>query len=199
MNRCAPRYARSSHAATSGFSTIARASIRRHTVHELVVGAVDLFVRGTSIARPAARMRAVHLGGGGSRASRLKAPLCKPKLPAMGILPTGFIPPCLPMKAPRPLVAGDWLHEIKHDGFRIIARKAGTRVRLYSRPGNDLTPRFPLIVEALAGLRSRSCFIDGEAVACGDDGMASFDAIPVPAARRGCLPVCLRPGRAQWR
>jgi len=38
-------------------------------------------------------------------------------------------------------------------------------VKLYSRPGNDLTDRFPLIVEALAGLRSRSCIIDGEAVA----------------------------------
>jgi ATP-dependent DNA ligase len=58
-----------------------------------------------------------------------------------------------------------WLHEIKHDGFRVIARKDGHRVRLYSRPGNDLTDRFPLIVEALSRLRSRSCIIDGEAVA----------------------------------
>ena len=63
------------------------------------------------------------------------------------------------------------------DGFRVIARKIGNRVRLYSRPGNDLTHRFPLIVEALARLRSRSCIIDGEAVACGDDGIASFDRI----------------------
>jgi len=43
-----------------------------------------------------------------------------------------------------------WLHEIKHDGFRVIARKNGNRVKLYSRPGNDLTNRFSLIVEALA-------------------------------------------------
>jgi bifunctional non-homologous end joining protein LigD len=42
-----------------------------------------------------------------------------------------------------------WLHEIKHDGFRIIARKNDGRVRLYSRPGNDLPYRFPLIVETL--------------------------------------------------
>jgi bifunctional non-homologous end joining protein LigD len=67
-----------------------------------------------------------------------------------------------------------WLHEIKHDGFRVIARKAGERVRLYSRPGNDLTYRLPLIVEAVA-LRSQS--IDGEAVSCGDDGIASFNRI----------------------
>jgi bifunctional non-homologous end joining protein LigD len=69
------------------------------------------------------------------------------------------------------------LHEIKHDGFRVIARKEGKRVRLYSRPGNDLTYRFPLIVEALAKLRSSSCIIDGEAVACGDDGRADFNRI----------------------
>ena len=50
-------------------------------------------------------------------------------------------------------------------------------MRLYSRPGNDLTHRFPLIVEALARLRSRSCIIDGEAVECDDNGVASFDLV----------------------
>jgi ATP dependent DNA ligase domain len=61
--------------------------------------------------------------------------------------------------------------------FRIIARKDGDRVRPYSRPGNDMTRRFPRIVEALARLRSRSCIIDGEAVACDDNGVALFDLI----------------------
>jgi ATP dependent DNA ligase domain len=50
-------------------------------------------------------------------------------------------------------------------------------VRLYSRPGNDLTYRFPLIAETLARLRSRSCIIDGEAVACDDDGVTSFNRV----------------------
>jgi bifunctional non-homologous end joining protein LigD len=90
-------------------------------------------------------------------------------------LPPGFVPPCLPTKALRPPTGELWLHEIKHDGFRVIARKDGDRVRLYSRPGNDLTSRFPRIVEAMTRLRSRSCIVDGEAVACGDDGMACFD------------------------
>ena len=92
-------------------------------------------------------------------------------------LPPGFVPPCLPTKAPQPPTGDAWLHEIKHDGFRVVARKDGDRVRLYSRPGNDLTYRFPLIVEALARLRSRSCIIDGEAVCCDDDGVPSFDRI----------------------
>jgi bifunctional non-homologous end joining protein LigD len=92
-------------------------------------------------------------------------------------VPTGFIPPCLPTRAPCAPSGDQWWHEIKWDGIRVIARKDGTRVRLYSRPGNDLTHRFPQIVEALARLRSRSCIIDGEAVACGEDGIALFERI----------------------
>jgi bifunctional non-homologous end joining protein LigD len=92
-------------------------------------------------------------------------------------LPAGFIAPCLPTKTDKLPSGSQWLHEIKHDGFRIIARKDGPRVRLYSRPGNDLTRRFPLIVETLARLRSRSCIIDGEAVACDHNGIASFDLV----------------------
>ena len=89
-------------------------------------------------------------------------------------LPFGFIAPCLPIKA-HPPTGALWVHEIKHDGFRVIARKDGARVRLYSRAGNDLTDRFPLIVEALGSLNSPSVILDGEAVACDDNGMPSFD------------------------
>jgi bifunctional non-homologous end joining protein LigD len=92
-------------------------------------------------------------------------------------LPAGFIEPCLPTSAPSPPSDEGWLHEIKHDGFRVIARKNDKRVRLYSRPGNDLTDRFPLIVEAVSTLNARSCVIDGEAVACDEDGIASFERI----------------------
>jgi bifunctional non-homologous end joining protein LigD len=80
-----------------------------------------------------------------------------------GTLPAGFIAPCLPSSAPQTPSGAEWLHEIKHDGFRVIARKDANRVKLYSRPGNDRTDRFPLIVDALAKLRSQSCIIDGEA------------------------------------
>src|SRR5215472_561333 len=95
----------------------------------------------------------------------------------MGTLPAGFIAPCLPTKTDKLPSGSQWLHEIKHDGFRVIARKKGAQVKLYSRPGNDLTYHFPLIVETLARLRSRSCIIDGEAVACDDNGVASFDLV----------------------
>ena len=82
-----------------------------------------------------------------------------------------------PTKSAAPPSGQLWLHEIKHDGLRVIACKDGAQVRLYSRPGNDLTERFPLIVETPARLRCKSCVIDGEAVACGADGRSNFDFI----------------------
>ena len=88
-------------------------------------------------------------------------------------LPAGFIPPCLPMMAPRLPSGPSWLHEIKHDGLRIIARKDSRRTILYDRLGNDVTQRFPLIAGAMA--RLPSCTIDGEAVAYDDGGVPSFD------------------------
>ncbi len=81
-------------------------------------------------------------------------------------LPAGFIPPCLPMMAPRPPSEPFWLHEIKYDGVRVVARNDGGRVTLYDRLGADVTRHFPLIVDAMA--RLPSCTIDGEAVA-GDE------------------------------
>jgi ATP-dependent DNA ligase len=55
----------------------------------------------------------------------------------------------------------------------LITRPAG--IALKRLPGNDLTQRFPMIVEALERLRARSCILDGEAVACGEDGIALFE------------------------
>jgi bifunctional non-homologous end joining protein LigD len=89
--------------------------------------------------------------------------------------PPNLFAPCLPMTAPRPPSGPLWLHEIKHDGIRVIAQRQGDRVKLYSRHGDDMTKRFPLIVEAMMRLRASSCVIDGEAVLCGDDGIPSFD------------------------
>jgi bifunctional non-homologous end joining protein LigD len=80
-----------------------------------------------------------------------------------------------------------------------MARKDGPRVRLYSRPGNDLTDRFPLIVEALASLRSRSCIIDGEAVCCDDDGMTSFDRIRYRRHDASVFLYAFDPDRAERR
>jgi bifunctional non-homologous end joining protein LigD len=75
-----------------------------------------------------------------------------------------FIEPCLPRPAKQPPAGSGWIHEIKHDGFRIMARRIEGRVRLLPRKGNDFSSRFPQIVAALATLPVRSCVIDGEAI-----------------------------------
>ena len=83
--------------------------------------------------------------------------------------------PALPAKHP-PAGPG-WLHEIKHDGFRLIARRDRGGVRLLSRKGTDLSRRFPFVVLAIAALPARSCLIDGEVIVCDENGLAVFDLI----------------------
>jgi bifunctional non-homologous end joining protein LigD len=88
---------------------------------------------------------------------------------------SGFIEPCLPSLADRPPPGSDWLHEIKHDGFRLLACRGAAGVRLLTRNGNDFAPRYPLIVEAVNALPVQSCVIDGEAVACDREGLSIFE------------------------
>jgi bifunctional non-homologous end joining protein LigD len=86
-----------------------------------------------------------------------------------------FCEPCLPSPADKAPPGAGWLHEIKHDGFRMFVRRDADGVRLFTRNGHDWTGRFPLIVAAAGVLKARSCLIDGEAVACDRDGMPCFD------------------------
>ena len=88
----------------------------------------------------------------------------------------GIIEPCLPSSAKAPPPGPGWLHEIKHDGFRILARRNGAGVQLIAR-GNDFSARFPFIAMAVKSLPVRSCLIDGEAIACDETGLAVFELI----------------------
>ena len=83
--------------------------------------------------------------------------------------------PAPPSKEPP--AGPDWIHEIKHDGFRIIARRDAAGVRLITRNGYDLAARFPLAAAAIAALPARSCVVDGEAIAVDDNGLSVFDLI----------------------
>jgi bifunctional non-homologous end joining protein LigD len=85
--------------------------------------------------------------------------------------------PCLPRPAKQPPTGKGWIHEIKHDGFRIMAWRDGDDVRLLSRKGYDLTPRFKYAAAAMAALPVRSCLIDAEAIACNESGLADFELI----------------------
>jgi bifunctional non-homologous end joining protein LigD len=85
-----------------------------------------------------------------------------------------FIEPCLPSPAPKPPAGPNWIHEIKHDGYRLMGRRDPVGIRLLTRRGNDWADRFPLVVEAVNHLQVRSCLIDGEVVCCDEKGVAAF-------------------------
>jgi bifunctional non-homologous end joining protein LigD len=70
--------------------------------------------------------------------------------------------PCIPTRGTKVPAGKDWLHEIKHDGYRLIVHRDGARVRLFTRNGNDWTARYPLIVDAALKNRQTSFVIDGE-------------------------------------
>jgi bifunctional non-homologous end joining protein LigD len=69
------------------------------------------------------------------------------------------------------------VHEIKHDGYRLQVRRQGEAVRLFTRRGYDWSGRYPAIAVTAMLLRARSFTLDGEAVVCGPDGVAVFDAL----------------------
>jgi bifunctional non-homologous end joining protein LigD len=73
-----------------------------------------------------------------------------------------FIEPCLP--SPAEPSGSNRIHEIKHDGYRLMARRDPVGIRLITRRGNDWSDRFPLVVAAVTHLKVRSCLIDGEVV-----------------------------------
>src|SRR5437764_12604775 len=83
----------------------------------------------------------------------------------------GIIEPWFPSPATAPPSGPGWLHEIKHDGFRILARRDSAGVRLITRAGNDFSGRFPFIAMAITKLPVRSCLIDGEAIVCDESGL----------------------------
>jgi bifunctional non-homologous end joining protein LigD len=89
----------------------------------------------------------------------------------------GIIEPCLPSPAKEPPSGLGWIHEIKHDGFRILARRNAAGAQLITRAGNDFSRRFPFIAMAVKSLPVRSCLIDGEAIVCDTSGVAVFELI----------------------
>jgi ATP-dependent DNA ligase len=74
----------------------------------------------------------------------------------------GFVDPCIPSRAAKPPSGPDWVHEVKHDGYRLIVRREGEAVRLFTRRGYDWTERYPAIAAAAAKLRAKSFTLDGE-------------------------------------
>jgi bifunctional non-homologous end joining protein LigD len=90
-------------------------------------------------------------------------------------IPGWFVVPAQPVRCDRPPAGRGWVHEIKHDGYRVLVRRDGAVVRIYSRNAINWTDRFSTIAAVAATLEAHSFTIDGEAVVVGHDGIAQFD------------------------
>jgi bifunctional non-homologous end joining protein LigD len=77
--------------------------------------------------------------------------------------------------ASEPPAGADWIHEIKFDGYRVVARIEDGEARLFTRNGHDWSDRFPEIAAALRPFPARRALLDGEVVAMGPGGVSSFE------------------------
>ncbi|WP_249150462.1 hypothetical protein [Bradyrhizobium sp. JYMT SZCCT0180] len=90
---------------------------------------------------------------------------------------TSAFEPCIPTRATKVPTSKSWIHEVKHDGYRLIVHREGKRVRLFTRNGHDWSDKYPMITEAALRIRSTSFVLDGEAVLLAIDGISDFDGL----------------------
>jgi bifunctional non-homologous end joining protein LigD len=115
-----------------------------------------------------------------------------PKSPSAVDVTLPHIEPQLATAAERAPLGPGWVHEIKYDGYRLIAELNGGVVRLLTRHRKDWTDRFPAVANALHQLRLGAAVLDGEVVVMRSDGTSSFqDLQNVLSGSRGTLRYCL--------
>ena len=117
----------------------------------------------------------VHLGSRMEKhiLAAISDPCCSVHV-AAGRKPAGFILPCRPTVADRPPTGPGWIHELKHDGYRLQMHVQDGRVRLYTMNGADWSKRYPRIVEEAARIKGHA-IIDAEVVCLDSKGVAQFD------------------------
>jgi bifunctional non-homologous end joining protein LigD len=90
--------------------------------------------------------------------------------------PAAFIQPCRPIVAKQPPSGDGWVHELKHDGYRLQVHVRDGRVRLYTMNAADWTGRYPQVVKEAARIKG-SAIIDAEVVCLDPGGVTDFEAL----------------------
>ncbi len=109
----------------------------------------------------------------GSAAEAIKPSAPRRRQEAASPLPR-WIPPQLCQLVEITPSGPQWLHEVKLDGFRMSARIERNRVQLLTRTGLDWSDKYPSVIAALAKVRAKAAYLDGELCGIGDDGLPSF-------------------------
>ncbi len=120
-----------------------------------------------------------------------KAPAPRPAPPVKGRKapwPEKFFPQLATLVSNPPEGSG-WLHEIKFDGYRLIARIKNGRVNLMTRRGQDWTEKFAPIARELSGISAENAILDGEVVVQNSDGTTSFQKLQNYLKSRGKYPL----------
>ena len=107
----------------------------------------------------------------------------------------GFIPPQLPSLTDQPPERADWIHEVKHDGYRTMLLVERGAACAHTRNGHNWSDRYPGIIAAARKLSCRSAILDGEVIVRGLTGSASLPALTLNFLR--LRPVRPPPGRTQ--
>jgi bifunctional non-homologous end joining protein LigD len=93
----------------------------------------------------------------------------------------GFIPPQLPSLTDQPPEGADWIHEVKHDGYRTMR---GTALA-YTRNGHDWSDRYPGIIAAARKMPCRNAILDGEVIVQNAHGVSDFEGLQTALRSKG--------------
>lgn len=146
------------------------------TMDEIAGGAKKKTVAKKRAARPRAKAAKTAKSKKTKAASRGAAKRKSKRKRAGAPLPD-FVQPSLATLSEKAPENGNWIHEIKFDGYRIQARLEGGKVKLLTRKGLDWTHKFPGIAAAVAALPAETALIDGELVVNDEHGVSSFSAL----------------------
>lgn len=153
--------------------------VRSHAEYDVVAALPDSVIskpikKAPPKARTVATPKSARLGSGGAAGvmGAKKAPLPEVINPQLATLAAG-IPS-----------SGEWLYEIKFDGYRLMARLEGAKVALVTRGGHDWQAKMPALAQELASLGLESSFLDGEIVVLGENGNPDFNALQNAFDRR---------------
>ena len=113
-------------------------------------------------------------------------------------MPAGFIPPCQPKVAKRPPAGSGWVHELKHDGYRLQIHARDGRVRLYTMNGTNWSDRYPRIADDAARIKG-DANIDAEVVCLDSKGIPQFELLHKQGKRRRSLGARFRSFRPRRR
>ncbi|MGZ5271428.1 MAG: DNA ligase D [Ramlibacter sp.] len=120
---------------------------------------------------------AAPASGAAPAASAASAPSGPPAGAVPAALPEQLQPQLATLADKPPGDARDWLYEIKFDGYRMLARAEGGRVRLLTRNGNDWTSRLPQLQQALRAMDLPDGWYDGEIIMPGAEAPSDFQAL----------------------